>query len=61
MDVTYQRAFTEFAKPSTVPKVYYQLSPAQERFYDMCADHIVEKIDGIEEDKLRKAVARMKS
>ena len=27
----------------------------------MCADHIVEKNDGIEEDELRKAVASMKS
>ena len=33
--VTYQRAFTASAEPSTVPKVYYQLSPALERFYDI--------------------------
>ena len=43
LDVTYQRAFTASAKPSSVTKGYYEPSPAQERFYDMCADHIVRK------------------
>ena len=46
---------------SSVPKVNYETSPAQERFYDMCVDHIVEKNDGIDKDELRKAVAYMKS
>ena len=35
LDVTYQRAFTAFYKPSTAPIRYYQLSPARERFYDI--------------------------
>ena len=42
-DVTYQRAFTASAATSTVPKGFYQISPARERYYDMCADHIEEK------------------
>ena len=57
LDVTYQRAFTASAKPSSVPKGHYEPSLALERFYDMCADHIVDKNDGIDEDELRKAVA----
>ena len=40
LDVTYQRAFTASAKPSSVPTGFYQISPARERYYDMCADHI---------------------
>ena len=48
LDVTYQRAFTASAEPSSVPKGFYQISPKRERFYDMCADHIVEKNDGID-------------
>ena len=61
LDVTYQRAFTASAKPSSVPKGHYEPSPARERFYDMCADHIVDKNDGIDEDEIRKAVDYMKS
>ena len=48
LDVTYQRAFTASAKPATVPKGYYQPSPAQERFYYIMEDHVLEKSDGIE-------------
>ena len=47
LDVTYQRAFIAPAKPSSVLKGNYEPSPARERFYDMCADHIVEKNDGL--------------
>ena len=57
----YQRSFTASAKPSSVPKGHYEPSPAREIFYDMCADHIVEKNDGIDKEELRKAVAYMKS
>ena len=61
LDVTYQRAFTASAELSTVPKGYYQLSPAREIFYDIMSDKIVEKNDGIDKEELRKAVAHMKS
>ena len=61
LDVMYQRAFSASAEPSSSPKGYYQPSPARERFYDMCADHIVDKNDRIDEDEVRKAVAYMKS
>ena len=61
LNVTYQRAFTAFAKPSSVPKGHYEPYPARERFYDMFADHIVEKNDGIDEEELRKAIDHVKS
>ena len=41
LDVTYQRAFTASAKPSSVPKGHYEPSTARERFYDIMADHVV--------------------
>ena len=59
LDVTYQRAFTASAKPSSVPKGHYELSPEREIFYDMCADHIVDKNDGIDEDEVRKVLLRI--
>ena len=61
LDVTYQRAFTASTKPSTVLKGYYQLSPEQERLYDIMSDQIVENNDGIDKVELRKAVSHVKS
>ena len=61
MDITYQRAFTASSKQSSVPKGHYEPSPAREKYYDIMADHVVEKNDVIDEDELRKAVAYMKS
>ena len=43
LDVTYQRAFTASTATSTVPKIFYQIYPARERYYDIMADHIEEK------------------
>ena len=43
LDVTYQRAFTASAVASPVKKGLYQISPAQEIYYDIMADHIEEK------------------
>ena len=60
LDVTYQRAFTVSAKPSSVPKLHYEPSPAQERFYDLFAKVILDKNYGIDKDKIRKAVDYMK-
>ena len=48
LDVTYQRAFTASAATSAVPKGFYQISPARERYYDMCADQIEEKNLGMD-------------
>ena len=61
LDVTYQRAFTASAKPSSVPKLHYEPSPARERFYDLFADVILDKNYGIDKDEIRKAVNYMKS
>ena len=60
LDVTYQRAFTASAKPSSVSKGHYEPYPARERFYDLFADHIVDKHDRIDKYEIRKAVDYMK-
>ena len=44
LDVTYQHAFTSSAAASPVQKVLYQISPAQERYYDIMADHIEKRM-----------------
>ena len=61
LDVTYQRAFTASAKPSSLPKGHYEPSPAREIFYDLFADVILDKNYGINEYDIRKAVDHMKS
>ena len=61
LDVTYQRAFTASAKPPSAPTGYYEPSPAREIFYDLFADHIVDKNNRIDEDEICKAVDYMKS
>ena len=60
LDVTYQRAFTASEKPSSVPTGYYELSPARERYYDICADHIKEKNVRMDNYEIRKAISRVK-
>ena len=61
LDVTYQRAFTASAAASPVQKGFYQISPAQERYYDIMADHIEEKNVGtIDKEELCKAIAHLK-
>ena len=51
LDVTYQRAFTASEATSSVPTGIYQISPARERYYDMCEAHIKEKNVGMEKMK----------
>ena len=60
LDVTYQRAFTESETSSAVPTVHYELSPAQERYSDIQADHIKEKNAGMEKDEIRRAISCVK-
>ena len=54
LDVTYQRAFTA----SPVQQGLYQISPAQERYYDIMAD---QNFGTIDKEELRKAIAHVKS
>ena len=61
LDVTYQRAFKASEKPSSLPTGIYQISPAQERYYDIMADHFKEKNVGMEKDEILKAVDHMES
>ena len=57
LDVMYQRSFTA----SPVQQGLYQISPAQERYYDIMADHIEENNVGtIDKEELRKAIALVK-
>ena len=60
LDVTYQRAFTASETSSALPTGFYELSPAQERYYDMQADHIKEKNAGMEKDEIRRAISCVK-
>ena len=61
LNVTYQREFTA----SPVQQGLYQISPEQERYYDMMADHIEETNVGsegtINKEELRKAITILKS
>ena len=50
LDVMYQRAFTASEATSSVPTGLYQIYPARERYYDICADHIKEKNVGMDKD-----------
>ena len=62
LDVIYQCAFTSSFAASIVQKVYYQISPARDRYYDIIVDHIEENNVGtIDKDELRKAISHVKS
>ena len=60
LDVTYQRSFTASETSSSVPTVYYELSPARERYYDIQADQIKEKNVGIDKNEIRKKISHVK-
>ena len=58
LDVTYQRAFTA----SPVQHGLYQISPVQERYYYIMADHIEENnFRTIDKEECRKAIALLKT
>ena len=58
LDVTYKREFTA----SPVQQGLYKISPAQEIYYDIMADHIEENNVGtIDKEELLKAIAIVKS
>ena len=57
LDVTYQRVFTA----SPVQQGLYQISPAQEKYYDIIADNIEERnVVTINKEELLKAIAIVK-
>ena len=60
LDVTYKRKFTVSEISSAVPPGHYELSPSQERYYDMQADIIAEKNVGMDKNSIRKAISRVK-
>ena len=59
LDVTYQRAFTASETSSAVSTGHYELSPTQERYYDMQVDIIAEKNVGMAKDKIYKAISHV--
>ena len=62
LDVTYQRVFKASTTAPPVQKGLYQIYPAQERYYDIMADHIEENNVGtIDKEELRKAIALVKT
>ena len=60
LDVTYQCAFTASEILSAVPPGHYELSPAQERYYDMQAKLLAEKNVGMDKDKIRTEISQVK-
>ena len=61
LDVTYQRAFTASAKPSSVPKGLYEPSPERERLYYLFVNVILDNNYGIDKDEICKAIFHVKS
>ena len=59
LDVTYQRAFTAFEKPSSVPPAAY-ISPLREKYWDVQAKLLTEKMAGMDKYKIREAVSQLK-
>ena len=61
LDVTYQQAFVA----SPVKEVFYQPSPARERYYDKMAERLIKEKFGsdgtINNDELHKATTQLKS
>ena len=60
LDVTYQRAFTASETSSAVPTGFYELSPAQERYYGTQANHIEEKNVRMDKDEICKSISHVK-
>ena len=59
LDVTYQRSFTAPKKPSSVSPAAY-ISPLREKYWDVQAKLLTEKMDGMEKDKIREVVSQLK-
>ena len=59
LDVTYQRAFAESEKPSSVPTAAY-ISPLREKYWDVHAKLLTEKMDGMDKFRIREAVSQLK-
>ena len=61
LDVTYQRAFMA----SPVQEIFYQPSPARERYYDKMAENLIKATVGsdgtINNDELNRAITQLKS
>ena len=59
LDVTYQHAFTESEKPSSVPPAAY-ISPLREKYLDFQAKLLIEKMVRMDKNKICEAVSQLK-
>ena len=57
--VIYQRAFAASEKPSSVPPTAY-ISPLGEKYWDMQAKLLTERMDKMDKDKIPEAVSQIK-
>ena len=58
LDVTYQRAFAASKKPSSVPPAVY-ISPLREKYWDVQAKLLTERMNKIDKDKIHEAVSQL--
>ena len=59
LDVTYQRAFAASETPSSVPPAAY-ISPLREKYWDLQAKLLTERMVRMDKDKIREAVSQLK-
>ena len=59
LDVNYQRVFTASKKPSSVPPPAY-ISPLQEKYWDVQAKLLTERMDRMDKDKICDVVSQLK-
>ena len=59
MDVTCQRALTASKNLSSVPPAAY-ISPLREKYWDVQAKLLIERIDGMDKDKICESVFQLK-
>ena len=59
LDVTYQHAFAASEKPSSVPPAAY-ISPLREKYWDLQAKLLTERMVGMDKDKISEAVYQLK-
>ena len=59
LDVTYQRAFTASEKPSSAP-LTANIYPLQEKYWDVHANLLTEKMDAMDKETIRESVSQLK-
>ena len=60
LDVTYQRAFAAFEKPSSIPPPPAYVSPLRGKYWDVQTKILTEKMDGMDKGTICEAVSQLK-